>query len=86
LNDESLHCPALEAAGICYICAVMRTVTLDILDDRAFNLLKGLEKRRVIRFRETRKKDGVLVKNASFRAVSIDTETFAFDRHEVNER
>ena len=67
----------------------MKTVTLDILNDHAFNLLKDLEKLKVIRLR----KDNSSKKNAidgkkkvSFQALSIDTKNLYFDRDEANER
>lgn len=66
----------------------MRTITLDILDDHAFNLLKDLEKLKVIRLRKDEKTidSNLSKKKVSFDAVSIDTRNFKFDRNEANER
>lgn len=66
----------------------MKTVTLDILDDKAFNLLKDLEKLKVIRLRKDTKlsDDKSLGKKVSFNALSIDTRNFKFNRNEANER
>lgn len=66
----------------------MKTVTLDILDDKAFNLLKDLEKLKVIRLRKDTKlsDDKSISKKVSFNALSIDTRNFKFNRNEANER
>jgi len=66
----------------------MKTVTLDILDDKAFNLRKDLEKLKVIRLRKDTKlsDDQSISKKASFNALSIDTRIFKFNRNEANER
>ncbi|MGK6349837.1 hypothetical protein [Parapedobacter sp. DT-150] len=67
----------------------MKTVTLDILNDHAFNLLKDLEKLKVIRLRKENKKaiGGTSTpKKASFQALTIDTRGLWFDRDEANER
>lgn len=67
----------------------MKTVTLDILNDHAFSLLKDLEKLKVIRLRkdDSQKKDVIDgKKKVSFRALSIDTKNLHFDRDEANER
>lgn len=67
----------------------MKTVTLDILNDHAFNLLKDLEKLKVIRLRRdnTNKTDTIEAKKkVSFRALSIDTKKLHFNRDEANER
>lgn len=67
----------------------MKTVTLDILNDHAFNLLKDLEKLKVIRLRKdnSSKKNAIdSKKKVSFQALSIDTKNLYFDRDEANER
>ena len=67
----------------------MKTVTLDILDDHAFNLLKDLELLKVIRLRKDKlqKKDTKgAKKKVSFGALAIDTKNLDFDREEANER
>ena len=66
----------------------MKRVTLDILNDHAFNLLKDLEKLKVIRLRKDNKKatDRTSAKKTSFQALAIDTRGFRFDRDEANER
>ncbi len=66
----------------------MKTVTLDILNDHAFSLLKDLEKLKVIRLRrdKSQQKDVGTKKKVSFRALAIDTKNLKFDREEANER
>lgn len=67
----------------------MKTVTLDILNDHAFSLLRDLEKLKVIRLREDEStKENALrgKKKVSFRALTIDTKNLHFDRNEANER
>lgn len=67
----------------------MKTVTLDILNDHVLNLLKDLEKMKVIKLKknDTKKKtDTMSTKKVSFQALSIDTKNFHFDRNEANER
>ncbi|SFS98821.1 hypothetical protein [Sphingobacterium wenxiniae] len=66
----------------------MKTVTIDILNDHAFNLLKDLEKLKVIRFKKdsTKSTNQTLTKKVSFQALNIDTTSFKFDRAEANER
>lgn len=67
----------------------MKTVTLDILNDHAYNLLKDLEKLKVIRLRKDNAQKTDIVeakKKVSFRALSIDTKKLHFNREEANER
>lgn len=63
----------------------MKTVTLEILNDKAFQLLLDLEQLKVIRLKDI-KKDSKAMKKKSFNALAIDTRNFKFDREEANER
>jgi|GEM_PF-1731130 len=67
----------------------MKTVTLEILNDKAFQLLLDLEQLKVIRLKKEKKVkkiDKTSIKEASFSAIGIDTKHFTFDREEANER
>jgi len=65
----------------------MRTVTLEILNDKAMNLLRDLEQLKLLRFRKDSQQGAKhLKKKVTFDAVSIDTTGFKFDRDEANER
>jgi len=66
----------------------MRTVTLEILNDKAMNLLRDLEQLKLLRFRKDSQQASkhAKKKKATFDAVAIDTTGFKFDRDEANER
>ncbi|MBW7870790.1 MAG: hypothetical protein H3C39_07005 [Flavobacteriia bacterium] len=63
----------------------MKTITLEVLSDSAFHILKELEKLNIIRFRK-KEKEKSANKTVSFSAVSLDTQNFRFNREEANER
>ncbi len=65
----------------------MRTVTLEILNDKALNLLRDLEQLKVLRVRkDSQKSTATTHKQVTFDAVAIDTTGYKFDRNEANER
>lgn len=67
----------------------MKTVTLELLDDKAFQLLLDLEQLKVIRLKREKKTEKVgkmTAKHTSFTAIGIDTKHFKFNRDEANER
>lgn len=65
----------------------MRTVTLEILNDKAMNALRDLEQLKLLRFRKDSQRGTKQVKKkVTFDAVSIDTTDYRFDRDEANER
>ncbi|WP_257670916.1 hypothetical protein [Parapedobacter tibetensis] len=65
----------------------MKTVTLEILNDKAMNLLRDLEQLKLLRFRkDPQQASKHAKKKVTFDAVAIDTTGFKFDRDEANER
>lgn len=65
----------------------MRTVTLEILNDKAINLLRNLEQLKLLRFRnDSLQASEHSKKKATFNAVTLDTKGYKFDRDEANER
>lgn len=65
----------------------MRTVTLEILNEKAMNLLRDLEQLKLLRFRkDSQKSSKHAKKKVTFDAIAIDTTGFKFDRDEANER
>ncbi len=65
----------------------MKTVTLEILNDKALNLLRDLEQLQLLRFlKDSHKTAKSAKKKATFDAISIDTRGFKFDRDAANER
>jgi len=65
----------------------MRTVTLEILNEKAMNLLRDLEQLKLLRFRkDAQQASKHAKKKVTFDAVAIDTTGFKFDRDEANER
>ncbi|SKB51914.1 hypothetical protein SAMN05660226_01843 [Parapedobacter luteus] len=65
----------------------MRTVTLEILNDKAMSLLRDLEQLKLLRFRkDSQQATKQAKKKVTFDAVAIDTTGFKFDRDEANER
>lgn len=65
----------------------MRTVTLEILNDKAINLLRDLEQLKLLRFRkDSQQASEYSKKKATFNAVRLDTTGYKFDRDEANER
>ena len=65
----------------------MRTVTLEILNEKAMNLLRDLEQLKLLRFRkDSQRSSRQAKKKVTFDAVAIDTTGFKFDREEANER
>ena len=65
----------------------LMTVTVEILDKHALNLLKELEQMQVIRLlQQTVKSTTSNIKKKEFKATRLDTTGFKFDRDEANER
>jgi len=65
----------------------MRTVTLEILNDKAMNLLRDLEQLKLLRFRKDSQQNSKHVKKkVTFNAIAINTSGFKFNRDEANER
>lgn len=63
----------------------MKTITLEVLSESAFHILRELEKLNIIRFQK-KEKEKLKPKTMSFSAVSLDTQNFKFNREEANER
>ena len=63
----------------------MRTITLEVLNESALHILQEMEKLKIIRFGK-KKKENSFPKTTSFKAVSLNTESFRFNRDEANER
>ncbi len=61
----------------------MKTITLEVLNDSALHILQEMEKLKIVRLWKNK---NTFSKKASFRAVSIDTKDFRFNRDEANER
>lgn len=63
------------------------TVTVEILDQHALNLLRELERMHVIRLSSTQAKPvRAKASKKEFKAIHIDTRGFKFNREEANER
>lgn len=63
------------------------TITIEVFDNHALNLLKELEELKIIRLvSRSDKKQKVVVKKKEFKAVKLDTREFKFNREEANER
>lgn len=63
------------------------TFTVEILDNHALNVLRELERMRVIRLsRQQTKPSATTAGKKVFNATRIDTRGFKFDREKANER
>jgi hypothetical protein len=63
------------------------TITIEIIDNHALNLLKELEKLKIIRLiKQGDKEIAVAVQKKEFKAIQLDTRGFKFNREEANER
>jgi hypothetical protein len=63
----------------------MRTITLEVLNESALQILQEMEKLKIVRLWKN-KKETRNSKTTSFKAVSLNTEGFRFNRDEANER
>ncbi|AEE53533.1 hypothetical protein [Haliscomenobacter hydrossis] len=64
------------------------TITIEVFDLHALNLLRELEQLKVIRFVPQIEIDAEqpMLKQKEFKAISLDTQGFKFNRDEANER
>jgi hypothetical protein len=63
------------------------TITVEILDNHALNVLRELEQMRVIRLLPQQTKSVTVTrKKKEFKATRLDTRGFKFNREEANER
>lgn len=71
----------------CVKCLRM-TITIEVVDKNAVNLLLELEKLKIIRLLPAvpLARKGNWVHKKEFKAIQIDTKGFKFDREEANER
>lgn len=60
---------------------------MEILNDKALNLLRDLEQLKLLRFRgDSHQTSKPVKKKVTFDAIAIDTRGFKFDRDKANER
>ncbi len=60
--------------------------TIEIFDSKVLNILRELEQMRTIRLTPQGKQSVVGIKKKEFKAISLDTRGFKFNRDEANER
>ena len=60
--------------------------TIEIFDHKVLNILRELEQMRTIRLIPQGKQAIVVDRKKEFKAISLDTRSFKFNREEANER
>lgn len=67
---------------------IVMTITIEVFDLHALNLLRELEQLNVIRFvaQPNNETDPNLPEHREFSAISLDTKGYKFNREEANER
>ncbi len=62
------------------------TITVEILNEHAMNLLRELEQLKIIRLSQINTDGKLKLRKKEFKAIQLDTRGFKFNREEANDR